>query len=200
MLAKLLAAFGLAATTPEDKALEHAGKLATLAAALAKTLGVELSVLSTMTAEQIAGALTKPLADKIATLSATAKVTADAAPDAIIAGIRALSVDPAAFVPMTVHQDVSQRLATLNAQLVETQIAEAAKAGKLTPAMVPWAKTLSPEQLTAYLSTAAVIVAPGSDPNKPAPLNVATLTAEDKAEAAKFGVSEEAWLKAKQPS
>lgn len=202
MLQKLLAAFGLAATTPEDKALEHATALATLAAALAKALGVELSVLSTMTAEALTTALTKPLADKIATLSATAKVAADATPDAIIAGIRALSVDPAAYVPMSVHQEVSNRLTTLNAQRREAVIEEGRKAGKLTPGMIEsdWMKGQSADQIVAYLSTAAVVVANGSE-TRQAPagggtFTVATLSAEHKAEADKFGVSHQSYCDA----
>lgn len=198
MLKELLAKLGLAATTPEDKALEHVGALATLAAALAKALGVELSVLSTMTADALTTALTKPLADKIATLSATAKVAADATPDAIIAGIRALNVDPAAYVPMSVHREVSDRLATLNTKALADVIEAGRNAGKLTPKMIEsdWLKGQTLEQLTAYLSTAAVVVAPGSERNPSQP-SIDTLSAEDKAEAAKHGVSEEAWLAAK---
>ncbi len=195
MLQKLLAALGLAATVPEDKAIEHAGLLATLAAALAKQLGVELSVLSAMTAEQLTGALAKPLAEKIATLSATAKVAADATPDAIVAGIRALGVDPKDHVARSVYDDVAGRLATLTAELTTSKIEEAKKAGKITPAMEAWAKSMSPEQLTAFLSSAPVIVQPGAEQERQ--LAVSTLSADEKAEARKMGVSEEAFLKAK---
>ncbi|MDP2331815.1 MAG: phage protease [Reyranella sp.] len=198
MLQKLLAMLGLAATTPEDKALEHVGALATLAAALAKQMGVELSVLSAMTAEALTAALTKPLADKIATLSVTAKVAADATPEAIVAGIRALGVDPKDHISRGVYDDVAGRLATLTAELSSGKIEEAKKAGKITPAMEAWAKTLSPEQLTAFLSTAPVIVAPGSGAQPGPGEQIATLSAEEKAEAVRSGVSEEAFLKAKQ--
>ena len=168
LLQKLLAALGIAATTTEEQAVAHVGALATLAAALAKQMGVELAVLSAMTAEQLTTALTKPLADKIATLSASAKLGADATPDAIVAALRGLGVDPTTHVARSVYDDVAGRLATLTADLTTRQIEEARKAGKLTPAMEPWAKTLSPEQLTAFLATAAVIVAPGADPARPA--------------------------------
>ena len=92
----------------------------------------------------------------------------DATPDAIVAALRGLGVDPTTHVARSVYDDVAGRLATLTADLTTRQIEEARKAGKLTPAMEPWAKTLSPEQLTAFLATAAVIVAPGADPARPA--------------------------------
>ena len=197
LLQKLLAAFGLADTTTEDLALEHAGKLATLAAAVAKQLGIEVSVLSAMTAEALTTALTKPLAEKIATLSATAKVAADATPDAIVAGIRSLGVDPAAYVPMSVHQEVSNRLSTLNAQRREAVIDGGRKAGKLTPAMIEsdWMKGQTADQIVAYLSTAAVVVQ-GGEQQRAAP-TIATLSADEKAAAKSAGVTEEAFLAAK---
>lgn len=194
---KVLAALGLAATTTEDDAVKHATALATLCAALAKQLGVEISVLSTMTGEQIATMLSKPLADKIATLSATAKVAADASPDAITAGIRGLGVDPAQYIARSAYDDVANRLATLTAESKGKLIEQAMKDGKLTPAMKSWADSLDHAQLTSFLSTAAVIVAPngggGGGAPKGATFTVATLTVEHKAEADKFGVSYETY-------
>lgn len=194
-LQKLLAAIGLAATTTEDQALDAAKGLATLAANLAKAMGVEVSVLTAMTAEQISTTIAKPFADKIATLSATAKVGADASPDAIVAGIRGLGVDAKDYVARSVYDDVAGRLATLTAESKGKLIEQAMKDGKLTPGMKPWAESLDHTQLASFLSTAAVIVAPngGGAAPKGTQFTVATLSAEHKAEADKFGVSYETY-------
>jgi len=196
LLQKLLAAFGLAATTNEDAAVAHASALATLCAALAKQVGVEIAALSAMTADQVTTALQKPLAERIATLSVLAKVTGEATPEAIAAGIRAQGVDPAQHVARSVYDDVAARLATLTAETRARTIDEATKAGKLTPAMKGWAESMTLEQLTAFLSTAPVIV----NPNGGAPAGqtqVAILSAEEKAQARQMGVTDEDFLAAK---
>jgi len=194
-LEQILAAFGLAAGTDETKAIEHAKLLATLAAALAKAAGVELSALAAMTADQVTAALSKPFADKIATLATAAKLTPDAAPEAIVAALRQLGVDPTTHVARSMYDDVAGRLAALTADTKSKTIEEAMKAGKLTPAMKAWAEGLDVAQLTAFLATAPVIVNP-TTPTPPSnqPGKITTLTAEQKAEAAKFGVSEESYL------
>jgi phage I-like protein len=199
LMKALLAALGLPDTTPEADAQKLVVPLAALSVALAKTMGVELAALSAMTADQVKLAFAKPLADKLATLATTAKVAGDATADQIVAGIKALGVDPAQFVPKSVYDDVSTRLATLAAETTGRQIEEAKKAGKITPAMEEWAKSLTPAQLTAFLATAPVIAAPAGDGKKPGdPANVAQLSAEDKAAARAAGVSDESYLAAKQ--
>lgn len=197
-LLALLSALGITGITTDDDAAKKLNPLIAMLGALAKQLGLDVSALSAMTLDQVTTALQKPLAEKLATLSATAKVTGEATPDAIVAGIRALGADPAQYVARSVYDDVAGRLATLTAATKGKDIEEAIKAGKLTPAMKPWAESLQPEQLTAFLSSAPVIVAPGGG-NPPGPGNeVATLSADEKAQAAKMGVSEENFLKAKQ--
>lgn len=199
LLQKLLAAFGLSATTTEDDAVKHATALGTLCASLAKLCGVEIAALSAMTAEQVSAALQKPLAEKLATLSATANVAADASADAIVSGLRALGADPKKYIDRSVYDEVAGRLATLTAETKGKLIDDATKAGKLTPGMKAWAKGQSFEQLTDFLSAAPVIVAPnGGGGGGGGPLNIATLSAEEKAAAQKHGVTEEAWLAAKQ--
>lgn len=199
LLQKLLAAFGLAATTTEDDAVKHATALATLSVSLAKLCGVEIAALSAMTAEQVSVALQKPLAEKLATLSATANVATDASADAIVSGLRSLGVDPKKYIDRGVYDDVAGRLATLTAEIKGNKIEEATKAGKLSPRMKGWAEGLSFEQLTEFLSAAPVIVAPnGGGGGGGGPLQVATLSADEKAEARRQGVSEETFLKAKQ--
>lgn len=195
-LLALLGALGITGITTDEEAGKKLTPLVALLGAIGKQLGVDIAALSALTAEQISTTLQKPLAEKIAMLSATAKVGADATPDAIVAGIRALGVDPKDHIARSVYDDVAGRLATLTAELTAGKIADAKKAGKLTPAMEPWARTLSPEQLTDFLSTAAVIVQPGSEQERSAA--IATLSADEKAEAVRLGVSEESFLKAKQ--
>src|SRR5262249_46037228 len=134
---------------------------------------------------------------KIATLTATAKVAADAAPDAIIAGIKALDVDPDKYIARSVYDDVAGRLATLTAANKTALVEQGKKEGKLSPAMeTDFVPTLSYEQLSAFLKTAPVIVT-GAAPAGAAPATVATLSADDKAAAKAAGVTEEAFLAAK---
>lgn len=195
-LLALLSALGITGVTTDEDAGKKLTPLMALLTALGKTLNVDVAALSAMTAEQISTSLQKPLADKIATLSATAKVGADAAPDAIVAGIRALGADPAQYVARTVYDDVAGRLATLTAETKGRTIDEAIKAGKLTPAMKPWAESLEMAQLTAFLSSAPVLV--NGQQQHQQQHQVATLTAEEKAEATRHGLTEEEFLKAKQ--
>lgn len=199
LLQKMLAAFGLAATTPEDDAVKHATGLATLCAALAKLCGVEVAALSAMTADQVAAGLAKPLETKLATLSAAASLGADASADAILAAIRAKGVDPTKYIARSVYDDVAGRLATLTADAKTRLIEEGSKAGKLTPAMAKeFATTLDHAQLSAFLEHAPVIVAPGSggggSPQGDGKLTVATMSAEHKAEADRMGVQHQTYV------
>jgi hypothetical protein len=56
-----------------------------------------------MSANAMTTHLRKPLADRLATLAATPKVAADAAPEAIIAGIQSLAVDPSKYFAKSVY-------------------------------------------------------------------------------------------------
>lgn len=198
LLQTMLGALGLAATTSEEDFLKLFTPLGALLNALGKQAGVEISALSAMTADQLVATLSKPLADKIAVLSTTAKLSVDAAPDAIVAGIRALGVDPATHVPRSTFDELSARLATLTAETKTKLIADATAAGKLTPGMKAWAESLDHAQLTAFLATAPVIVAPngggGGGKQGGGPLTVATMSVEQKREADRFGVSHETYV------
>jgi len=197
LLTTMLAALSLPATTTEDDFLKLFTPLGALLTALGKQAGVEISALSAMKADQVVAVLAKPLETKLATLSAAASLGADASADAILAAIRAQGIDPAKHVDRSVYDDVAKRLATLTAETKTRLIDEGTKAGKLTPAMKAWAESMSHEQLTAFLSTAPVIVAPGTGGNPPqgdGKLTVATMSAEQKAEADRFGVSHETYV------
>jgi phage I-like protein len=196
LLKKMLAALGLAATKTEDEAIAHATLLATFASNIAKVVNVEVATLAAMSADAVTTALRKPLADKLALLSTTAKLTPDATPDAIIAGIQALGVDTSKYVPKSIYDETAARLATLTAESHARLVEEGKKAGKITPALEPTIKTWSVDQLSAWLKVAPVI-ASGAAPLGDPPDGVATLSAEDKLEAARFGVTEEAYLAAK---
>ena len=195
-LLALLTALGITGVTTDEEAGRKLNPLVALLSALCKSLNIDTAALSAMTAESVATTLQKPLAEKIAVLSAAAKLDATAAPDAIVAGIRALGADPAQFVARSVYDDVATRLATLTAETKGRTIEEAIKAGKLTPAMKAWAETMTPEQLTAFLSSAPVLV--NGQQQQQQQTGVATLTAEDKAAARLAGVTEEIFLAAKQ--
>lgn len=111
------------------------------------------------------------------------------------------STDVNAVVPLSVHMAAVDQLAAANARQKSILLNEASRSGKLPPALRAFAEKLSPELLTEYLSAAPVIVTPGAFPatvNLAAPGEVAaftieTLSAEHKAEAKRFGVSEEAY-------
>ena len=197
LLQTMLGALSLAPTTTEEDFLKLFTPLGALLAALGKQAGVEISALSAMTADQVVAVLAKPLETKLATLSAAASLGADASPDAIVAAIRAQGIDPTKHVDRSVYDDVSKRLATLTAETKTRLVDDGIKAGKLTPAMKTWAEGMSHEQLTAFLSTAPVIVAPsggGGAPQGVGALTVATMSAEHKAEADRFGVSHETYV------
>lgn len=198
LLQTMLGALSLAPTTTEEDFLKLFTPLGALLAALGKQAGVEISALSAMTADQVAAILAKPLETKLATLSAAASLGTDASPDAIVAAIRAQGIDPTKHVDRSVYDDVTKRLATLTAETRVRLIDEGTKAGKLTPAMKPWAESMSHEQLTAFLSSAPVIVTPGGGgggaPQGDGKLTVATMSAEQKAEADRFGVPHQTYV------
>lgn len=199
LLQTMLGALGLPATTTEDDFLKLFTPLGALLSALGKQAGVEISALSAMTADQVVVTLSKPLADKISVLSATAKLGVDAAPDAIVAAIRAQGVDPAAFVPRGTFDDVSNRLAQLTAETKTRLIDEGTAAGKITPGMKAWAESLDHAQLSSFLATAPVVVAPnggggGGGGGNGGKLTVATMSAEQKREADRFGVPHETYV------
>lgn len=198
LLQAMLGALALPTTISEDDFLKMFTPLGALLAALGKQAGVEISALSAMTADQVVTLLAKPLETKLATLSAAASLGADASADAILAAIRAQGIDPTKHVDRSVYDDVTRRLATLTAETKTRLIDEGTKAGKLTPAMKAWAEGMSHEQLTAFLSTAPVIVAPGggggSSPQGDGKLTVATMSAEHKADADRMGVQHQTYV------
>lgn len=196
LLTRLLGLFGLAATMSEDGLVEFMTKLHTFSAAMAKGVNVELSALSAMTLDQVKTAFTKPLETKLALFATTAGLAADAEPAAVIAALQAKAVDPDKYVPKSIYDDVSGRLAVLTAEQTSGAIAKAKADGKITPAMEDWAKTLTPAQLSAFLATAPVIVKPGSETKQPGD-ELSTLSAEEKQHCLANNIDEKAFLAAK---
>lgn len=156
---------------------QEEGSLNALISEIAKRCGVDVTALGAMSIDEVVAALSKPVVEK-------------------------LSAELGGGVPLSVHQDVTQRLATLTEQARADQVAAAMRAGKLTPAMREWALALPLDSLTVYLSTAPVIVAPGETQHlggvvtPSAPLTVETLSVEQKAEARRFGVTEQTYCDA----
>lgn len=111
------------------------------------------------------------------------------------------SADVTAVVPLNVHQAALDQLAASNERHKAILLDEASRAGKLPPSLRAFAAKLSPELLTEYLSAAPVIVTPGvfpatvnlATPAQAGAFTIETLSAEHKAEAKRFGVSEEAY-------
>jgi len=198
LLKALLAALGLPADMAEDKASPVLITIATLMASIAKAANLDVSALSAMTADQVKLAFTKPLADKIATLAVTAKVAGDATPEQIVAGIQQLAVDPAKYIARSVYDETAQQLATLTAANRAALIDKGKREGKLSPKMIEdFVPSLSIEQLTSFLATAPVIVAPSTNKPGSLPESVAQLSADDRAAARAAGVTDEAYLAAK---
>lgn len=112
------------------------------------------------------------------------------------------SSDVNAVVPLSVHNQALDQIAALAALRKSDLLDVASKAGRLPPALRAVAEKLPADLLTEFLSALPVIVVPSplpapADPTTPAApsiVTVETLSAEHKAEAKRFGVSEEAYV------
>lgn len=169
-------------------------------------IAAALGLPATATMDDILAAISgmKPAMDAAATLSASASVFGLAADVGALAlataAVAAATPDPAKFVPVTVVDGLRTELATLSSERHDRVIAAAKADGKLSPAMEPWARQYLAKDAAgfdAWLSTAAVIVAPGEvalDPLKP---GVDVLTADELAVCSSLGVKPDAFLAAK---
>ncbi len=190
LLAALIAAFGLPATTTESDAV------------------VALTALGPI----------KPLQERanIGTAACTAlALPADATADAVTAACTSLRTasgaapDPAKFVPIGVVDEMRTNLAALTAKQLDRDIddlvAPALADGRLYAAQEPWARDLGKSniaQLTAYLKTAQPIAAlTATQTGGKAPTGVATgaaqLSADELAICTSMGLTPEAFAAAK---
>lgn len=120
---------------------------------------------------------------------------------------RADKPDPARFVPMSMHESVSQELAALKAEQAkagaESLVRAAQDAGKLTPAMTAWGTnyaTENPEGFKAWMETAPDL-RPGGGKGSgtsaaPPDRGALSLNETEKAVCAAFGLSEDEFQKA----
>lgn len=151
LLAAVLAAFGLPATTDEK------GAIAALTAV-----------------GSIKDLQTKASAGEAATQVATAACTAlslpaDAKPEAVTAALTAVAAgkpNPAEYAPVAALTALQTQLAALTAKQLEADIDSAIQPaladGRLQPTMEPWARELGKTNMTAltsYLATAQPIAA-----------------------------------------
>ena len=120
---------------------------------------------------------------------------------------RADNPDPARFVPMSMHESVSQELAALKAGQAkagaERLVKAAQDAGKLTPAMTAWGTnyaTENPEGFKVWMETAPDL-RPGGGKDSgtsaaPPDRGALSLNETEKAVCAAFGLSEDEFKKA----
>ena len=198
LLQQLLALLGIAngtADANEAGAIARVKLLCTFGDGLAKLMGMDVSALAALSAAEIGATLSKPLADKIALLATEAKLQPSATPAEIIAALGARTVDPAKFIPIEVYNETKAALSALQGNTVDRLIEEASKEGKLKPTMVPWARTLTEAQLSAWVKDAPVLVktAPLAAPTPATATrdaaDVVTLSAADEAIGRSMGLS-----------
>ena len=105
-------------------------------------------------------------------------------------------------VPLSVHNQALDQIAAQAAQRKSDLLDAASKSGRLPPALRAVAEKLPADLLTEFLSALPVIVVPGEAPATvnpttlaaPGTVTIETLSAEHKAEAKRYGVSEEAYV------
>ena len=112
--------------------------------------------------------------------------------------------DPAQYVPVAMHKQVSDQLAALQAEIAqrdaEAAVAEAMAARKISPGLRDWALAYAARDLEGFRAFAAAApeIVPSGE-TKPAAHAVAgvTLTDEDRIAARLLGMTEEAFAQAK---
>lgn len=139
----------------------------------------------------------------MATAAAALGLGADATVDQIITAAASVSAtpDPTKFVPIAALQDTAARLAALETERHDRLLTAAAEAGKITPALRPWAAELLKKDeaaFTAFVAAATPIVTAGAHLNGPAvEQNAHGLTADEIQTAAAFGLTPEEYAAAK---
>jgi phage I-like protein len=152
----------------------------------------------TSTPDEVAAALQK-IIDRLKTAEAAA---ANAAKE--LAAAQAREPDPAQYVPVAMHKQVSDQLAALQAEIArreaEAAVEAAMSARKVSPGMKDWALAYASRDLEgfkAFVAAAPEIVAEGAHRRTESAHGV-VLTDEDRLAAKLLGMTEEAFAQAKQ--
>lgn len=123
---------------------------------------------------------------------------------------KAIAPDPAKYISIEAHSALAAELGAFKAaqaaQAANALVDEAKKAGKVSPAMEPWAKDYAcqnPAGFKAYMATAPVIAAVSGSPAAhnalgTPPAGAVTLDDMEKSVCAAMGLPEEDFVKAKQ--
>ncbi len=135
-------------------------------------------------------------------IAIAAGLAGDASVEEIAASIttlKASQLDPAKFVPVEQVAAVNSRLATLEGERAEREVAAAIEGGKLVPALKDWGLNLfktNEQGWRDFIGAAPVVVAAGAalGGNGQGGGNADTLTAEEVAACAALGMSQEAFL------
>ncbi|WP_303763495.1 phage protease [Sphingobium yanoikuyae] len=173
--ALIAAALGLAATATEQECVAAAASLKAKADNAPSTSSI---------------AIAAGLADSAGVEEIAASVTA----------LKAGQADPAKFVPVEQVAAVNNRLATLEGERAEREVAAAIQGGKLVPALKDWGLNLfktNEQGWRDFVGSAPVVVAAGAELGKdPAPGSgdAEKLDADEIAACALMGVSEEVFL------
>lgn len=175
---------------------------------LLKRLAAALGLPETASADDVLALCTSLATDRKTTDSKTAAKATDPAAATATAS---QAVDLTKFVPMEVHLAVASQLASVQAQVAagaaEQAVDAAITAGKVTPAMRPWAVAMASQSLTdfaAYVANAPVLVATASQSPAsalvppPALSGKASLSAEQLAVASQLGIAPDTYAKALQ--
>lgn len=210
-LKKLLAALGLAETTTMEQLVAHCQGLKATVSAVTEA--------SKTLAPAVGKAADAPPADIIAAASATLTGLAAvlkteptgeklaAAAQAMAAGGTAATPDPAKYVPIGALKELQDQVAAMSQSLAADKasaaVAEAKKAGKISPAMEAWASEYAAKDLqgfTAWCSAAPAIVTPAgksSTAKAPAAGDTHGLTDDELAVCSQLGLSAEDYAKSK---
>jgi phage I-like protein len=183
-------------------------------------LVAELFASPTIAQESAMPAILKKLLAALGLQETATEAEALSAVEALKTNVAMLSAqvaapDPAKYAPLaalsalqTENAQVKGQLAALTGEIaaakVAKQVAEALAAGKLTPAMEGWAKTLgaaNPTALSAFLDAAPVVVDLGakqSDGKQPAGTGGQALSATELAVCRSMGLAPEDYTKTRQ--
>jgi phage I-like protein len=172
--ALIAAALGLAATATEQECVAAAASLkATVdTAPSTSTIAIAAGLAEAASVEEIAASVT---------------------------ALKSGQVDPTKYVPVEQVTAVNTRLATLEGERAEREVAAAIKGGKLVPALKTWGLNLfktNEQGWTDFVGAAPVVVAAGTELPAPPGSGAAadTLSAEEVAACAALGMSEEVFL------
>ena len=174
---------------------------------IAKALGLpeDADEAAIIAAAEKANAPTQQLAS-VLKAAGVEELTADAAKQ-ICARLttKADDPDPKTYVTKVAFDEVSQQLASLQKQVgddaVEKVVSDAKSAGKVTPALEPWARQLASKDMDgfkAFLKSAPVLVSPGREHLTPAETGKDGLTEAERQMCASTGIDPAKFAEQKQ--